>query len=141
MPPLEAELGGRRLAQLVDVGLLPVARIAHADAEHGDAGVERLEADDQPGLGAGAAGGVNEIWSILQAHVVGLGHHLERHMGIAQRARRVRATARDDVDLLAASTQFLAVRLGLGVHVERRVRGIRSSRPIMRSSSTLPLSR
>ena len=111
-----AQLLGGGAGEGEDVFLLLGFGRAHADAQQRDPCVHRLEPGDQPGLGAGAAGGVNDMVD-PQGAVVDLGQHLEGAVDIAQRAGRVRAAAGDRVDLPAIGAQPVRDLLDLGIQI------------------------
>ena len=81
---------------------LLLARRAHADAQQIDRAVHGLQPGHQPGLRAGAAGGVHQVVD-AQPAFGGLVDQFQRGVDIAERADRGRTTAGDDVGTAAVA--------------------------------------
>ena len=75
-----------------------------------------METRDEAGLGPGASRRVDDQ-ADGKAPLVGLVHQLQRAIGVAERADRVRAAARNDVGPLAGRLQARRDLLHGGVHV------------------------
>ena len=107
------------IRQIEHLLLLQCLRRADADAEQRHPAVRGLEADDEARLGAGAAGGRDEMVD-HEAALVRLRQQFERAVHVAQRADTVRRAARDHVGLAATVADLRCVFVEQSVEVGRR---------------------